>query len=44
MIIVRKTQGQTNDDLIRMINGIGYRIRFVEPYNDIEEIYMKNVA
>lgn len=44
MIIVRKNAGQTNDDLIRMINGIGYRIRFVEPYNDIEEIYMKNVA
>jgi ABC-2 type transport system ATP-binding protein len=44
MIIARKKEGQTNDDLIRSLNGMGYRIRFVEPYNDIEEIYMKNVS
>lgn len=44
MLVLRKNDGMSNDDLIRWLGSNGCRIKFVEPYNDIEEIYMKNVS
>ena len=43
VIIARKDSGISTQSVINSLEGSGASIRFIEPYNDIEETYMRLV-